>query len=245
MERSQGRVAVQFDQWKKVVPVAKQAKKPKDDVGKRAAKIVAILRKEYPDARIALNFSNPFQLLVATILSAQCTDVRVNMVTPALFKKYPAARDFAVANQVELEQEIRSTGFFRNKAKSIIACSEALVEKHGGIVPRTMEDLIELGGVGRKTANCVLGGAYGINSGVVVDTHVRRVSQRLGLTTNDDPEKIEADLMQVIPQNEWYSFGTMMILHGRNTCDTRKPDCVSCSLFKLCPSGESLLKSRS
>ena len=208
----------------------------------RSKKIIALLHKAYPDPKIALTFTNPLQLLVATILSAQCTDVRVNMVTPALFKKYRTAGDFAQAKQEDLEQDIRSTGFYRNKAKSIIKCCQAIVEKHGGKVPKTMEDLVELGGVGRKTANCVLGGAYGINSGVVVDTHVRRVSQRLGLSHNDDPEKIEEDLMTLAPQAEWFELGNMLVWHGRKICDARKPDCLGCSLQKLCPSADEFLK---
>ena len=210
----------------------------------RAKKVIAILRKEYPDPKIALEFSDPLQLLIATILSAQCTDDRVNKVTPALFKKYRTARDFANANQEELEQDIRSTGFFRNKAKSIIACCKAIAEKHDGKVPKTMEELIQLGGVGRKTANCVLGGAYGINSGIVVDTHVRRVSQRLALTLNDDPEKIEVDLMKLVPQPEWFALGNVLIWHGRKVCDARKPDCLNCALHKLCPSAEGFIKSQ-
>jgi endonuclease-3 len=214
------------------------------DASRRIGKILAQLKKDYPDSSIALNYSNPLQLLIATILSAQCTDARVNVVTPALFKKYKSARDFAAANQSELEELIRSTGFFRNKAKSIITCCRALVEKHNGQVPKTMEELTELGGVGRKTANCVLGEAYGINSGVIVDTHVRRVSQRLGLTKEDDPEKIEEDLMKLLPQEEWYRFSSTVILLGRNTCDARKPDCEGCSLLALCPSGEELMKAR-
>lgn len=226
------------------IEMAAKAITAKGNSAGKAAKILARLQKQYPAATIALDFSNPLQLLVATILSAQCTDKRVNMVTPALFKKYPSARHFAGANQAELEQDIRSTGFYRNKAKSIIACCQAIVRNHGGNVPKTMEELIELGGVGRKTANCVLGGAYGINSGVVVDTHVRRVSQRLGLTKNEDPEKIEQDLMKVLPQNDWYEFGTQVILHGRNTCDARKPACSQCILVDLCPSAESLMSSQ-
>ena len=210
----------------------------------RAKKVIAILRKEYPHPKIALEFSDPLQLLIATILSAQCTDDRVNKVTPALFKKYRTARDFANANQEELEQDIRSTGFFRNKAKSIIACCKAIAEKHDGKVPKTMEELIQLGGVGRKTANCVLGGANGINSGVVVDTHVRRVSQRLALTLNDDPEKIEVDLMKLVPQPEWFALGNVLIWHGRKVCDARKPDCLNCALHKLCPSAEGFMKSQ-
>lgn len=222
--------------------MASSKKEKNSDAPRRIGKILAQLKKDYPDSSIALEYTNPLQLLVATILSAQCTDARVNMVTPALFKKYKSARDFAAANQSELEQEIRSTGFFRNKAKSIITCCQALVEKHNGQVPKTMEELTELGGVGRKTANCVLGEAYGINSGVIVDTHVRRVSQRLGLTKEDDPEKIERDLMKLLPQDEWYRFSSTIILLGRNTCDARKPDCAGCSLFALCPSGEELMK---
>jgi endonuclease-3 len=210
----------------------------------RAKKVIALLHKEYPDPKIALDFSNPLQLLIATILSAQCTDVRVNMVTPGLFKKYPTARDFANANQAELEQEIRSTGFFRNKSKSIITCCKALVDKHGGNVPNSMEDLIRLGGVGRKTANCVLGGAFGVNAGVVVDTHVRRVTGRLGLTRNDDPEKIEVDLMALAPQKEWYDLGNMLIWHGRKICEARKPKCPDCVLIKQCPSAEQFLRKK-
>lgn len=219
-------------------------KEPAQQLLSRSKKIVAILHKTYPKPKTALGFSNPLQLLIATILSAQCTDVRVNLVTPALFKKYRTAEDFANAKQEELEQDIRSTGFFRNKAKSIITCCKTIMAKHGGKVPKTMEELVELGGVGRKTANCVLGGAYGISSGVVVDTHVRRVSQRLGLTPNDDPEKIEIDLMQLVPQVDWYAFGNMLIWHGRKICDARKPDCLNCPLQKLCPSAENFLKSK-
>lgn len=224
--------------------MASSTKEKNSDVSRRIGKILAQLKKDYPDSSIALDYANPLQLLIATILSAQCTDVRVNMVTPALFKKYKSARDFAAANQSELELEIRSTGFFRNKAKSIITCCRALVEKHNGQVPKTMEELTELGGVGRKTANCVLGEAYGINSGVIVDTHVRRVSQRLGLSEEEDPEKIEGDLMKLLPQDEWYKFSSTIILFGRNVCDARKPDCENCALFRLCPSGEELMKSR-
>jgi len=207
-----------------------------------AKKIFTLLHKQYPDPKVALDFSNPLQLLIATILSAQCTDVRVNMVTPALFKKYRSASDFANAIQEELEQDIRSTGFYRNKAKSIISCCKSLVEKHGGKVPKTIDELVQLGGVGRKTANCVLGGAYGIYSGVVVDTHVRRVSQRLGLAATDDPEKIEAELMELLPQDDWHLFGNLLVWHGRKTCGARKPDCLNCPLRKLCPSAEEFMK---
>jgi endonuclease-3 len=166
----------------------------------------------------------------------------VNKTTPALFKKYRSAADFASAKQEELEQDIRSTGFFHNKAKNIISCCKTLVDKHAGKVPKTMEELVQLGGVGRKTANCVLGGAYGINAGVVVDTHVKRVSQRLGLASTDDPEKIELELMVLLPQDEWHLFGNLLVLHGRNICDARKPDCLDCPVQKLCPSADEFMK---
>ena len=218
------------------------SKETKQEMRSRAKKILAHLRKKYPDPKIALDFSNPLQLLIATILSAQCTDKRVNMVTPGLFKKYRSAYDFSIANLAELERDIRSTGFYRNKAKSIVSSCKSLVEKHGGNVPKTMDELIQLGGVGRKTANCVLGGAYGINSGVVVDTHVRRVSQRLGLATMNDPEKIELELMGLLPQNDWFLFGNLLIWHGRETCDARKPDCLNCPLQRLCPSAEEFIR---
>jgi endonuclease-3 len=219
-------------------------KETKQQIRSRTKKILALLHTKYPDPKVALDFTNPLQLLVATILSAQCTDVRVNMVTPGLFKKYRSASDFANAKQDELEQDIRSTGFYRNKAKSIISCCKSLVEKHAGKVPNSMEDLVQLGGVGRKTANCVLGGAFGINSGIVVDTHVRRVSQRLGLATTDDPENIELELMELLAQDEWYLFGNLLIWHGRKTCDARKPDCLNCPVQKLCPSAEEFIKSK-
>jgi endonuclease-3 len=206
--------------------------------------VVRRLKKQYPDATIALDYSTPLQLLVATILSAQCTDERVNRVTPGLFRKYDSARDFANADQAELEQDIRSTGFFRNKARSIITCCKALVEKHQGEVPKTMDELVALGGVGRKTANCVLGEAYGVCEGVVVDTHVRRVSQRLGLTKEENPEKIESDLMQLLPKKEWYAFSTTMILFGRNVCEARSPECQQCSLRDVCPSAEDFLREK-
>jgi len=198
--------------------------------------IIARLKKEFPEAQTALEFSNPLQLLVSTILSAQCTDVRVNMITPALFAKYRLAKDFAEADQSELESDIKSTGFYRMKAKHIIEASTAIVEKFGGQVPRTMEELIALPGVGRKTANCVLGGAYGIQSGIVVDTHVIRLANRLGLTKNDAPEKIEQDLINIVPKKEWYRFSNLLILHGRKTCKARKPLCERCKLADICPS---------
>jgi endonuclease-3 len=198
-------------------------------------KIIEGLRKAYPDAHCELNYSNPLELLIATILSAQCTDKRVNMVTADLFKKYRSATDYAAADTGELEEAVKTTGFFRNKAKSIKACCGSLVEKHEGKVPRTMEELRELGGVGRKTANVVLGNAFGINVGVVVDTHVARLSQRLGLTKDSDPEKIEQELMRWVPQNLWTLFSHLLIWHGRRRCYARNPDCPNCEIRALCP----------
>jgi endonuclease III len=206
-----------------------------EDRAARTKKIIAGLRKVYPNAHCELNFSNPLELLIATILSAQCTDKRVNLVTADLFKKYNSAADFANADIAELEQDIKPTGFFRNKAKNIKACCDALVEKHGGKVPRTMEELAAFGGVGRKTANVVLGNAFGINVGVVVDTHISRLSQRLGLTRHTDPEKIEQDLMPLVPREQWTRFSHWIIWHGRRRCDARKPDCAGCEIAKLCP----------
>jgi endonuclease-3 len=202
----------------------------------RATKILQTLRKEFPQPKTALLHHNPFQLLVATILSAQCTDERVNRVTPGLFTKCPEPADFAALSQQELELEIRSTGFYRMKAKSIIACSKALIERHNGAVPRRMEDLVQLPGVGRKTANVVLGQAFGISSGIVVDTHVHRLSQRLGLTSADTPEQIEQDLMVLFPGSDWIDVGSILILHGRRTCNARKPKCPECSVRGECPS---------
>jgi endonuclease-3 len=201
----------------------------------RAQKIVEGLRNTYPDAHCELNHSSPLELLVATILSAQCTDKRVNLVTPQLFKRYPSAAAFANAPVQDLENAIKSTGFFRNKAKSIKAATRALVEKHGGQVPRTMEELRELGGVGRKTANVVLGNAFNVNSGIVVDTHVARLSGRLGLTTEKAPEKIEQALMPLVPQEEWVLFSHLLIWHGRRRCYARNPDCDNCEINSLCP----------
>lgn len=203
--------------------------------GERAAEILRILRKTYPDAHCELVHRNPFELLVATILSAQCTDVRVNMVTASLFEKYPDARAMAVARQEDLEEVIRSTGFYRNKAKNIRAASAALTAKHGGEVPRDLDSLTVLPGVGRKTANVVLGNAYGIESGVVVDTHVGRLSQRLGLTKHRDPVKIERDLMKVVPRESWTLWSHLLIWHGRRHCFARNPDCGHCELSALCP----------
>lgn len=201
----------------------------------RLRKIIEGLNEAYPDAHCELNHSNPLELLIATILSAQCTDKRVNIVTAELFKKYRSAADFAEAALPELEVGIKSTGFFRNKAKSIKTATKAIVEKHAGKVPDTMEALIELGGVGRKTANVVLGNAFGINTGIVVDTHVARLSQRLGLTREKDPAKIERDLMALVPQEQWTMFSHWLIWHGRRRCFARSPDCPHCEIRAVCP----------
>lgn len=201
----------------------------------RVKKIIAGLTKAYPDAHCELNHSNPLELLIATILSAQCTDKRVNLVTPHLFKRYPSAAAYAKAPAAELEEAIKTTGFFRNKTKSIQAACKALVERHGGEVPRTMDELRQLGGVGRKTANVVLGNAFNINCGVVVDTHVARLSQRLGLTSEESPEKIEQVLMQLVPQEDWTMFSHLLIWHGRRRCYARNPDCPTCEIKALCP----------
>lgn len=201
----------------------------------RVAQIIAALRRAYPDAHCELNHSNPLELLVATILSAQCTDKRVNLVTADLFPRYRSAADYADAPLPELEAAIKTTGFFRNKAKNIQACCRKLVERHGGEVPRTMEELTALEGVGRKTANVVLGNAFGINVGVVVDTHVARLSQRLGLTTETAPERIEMALMKLVPRADWTWFSHWLIWHGRRRCAARKPDCPGCELARHCP----------
>lgn len=201
----------------------------------RARKIIAALQKTYPDAHCELVHGNPLELLIATILSAQCTDKRVNLVTADLFQKYRSAEDFAKADLSELENAIRTTGFFKNKARNIKAACAAIVEKHGGKVPQTMAELTQLGGVGRKTANVVLGNAFGINVGVVVDTHVSRLSQRLGLTREKTPEKIEPDLMALVPQPQWTLFSHLLIWHGRRRCFARKPDCANCEVQTLCP----------
>lgn len=201
----------------------------------RAHKIIAGLEKTYPTAHCELVHQNPLELLIATILSAQCTDKRVNIVTEALFQKYRAARDFANADVAELEQDVRTTGFYKNKARNIKAASRDIVEKHGGQVPQTMEKLIQLGGVGRKTANVVLGNAFNINVGVVVDTHVGRLSHRFGFTSHHAPEKIETDLMALVPQRQWTLFSHLLIWHGRRRCFARKPDCAHCEVLKLCP----------
>ena len=203
---------------------------------KRVKEIIKILSREIPDPTIALKFSNPFELLIATILSAQCTDVKVNQVTAGLFKKYRSAKDYAEVDLAELEEDIRPTGFYRNKAKSIQKCCQELVARFGGKVPQTLEELVTLPGVGRKTANVILGNAFGV-PGIVVDTHVQRLSQRIGLTKNDDPVKIEFDLMEIVPREEWTHFSNLLIWHGRRTCVARKPLCEKCSIRKLCDYG--------
>jgi endonuclease-3 len=205
------------------------------DKKRQARRVVRHLAKDYADATCALNFTNPLELLIATILSAQCTDVRVNIVTQSLFKKYRTAADYAKANRAALEREIQSTGFFRNKAKSIQQCCRQLVAEHGGQVPRDMEALVKLPGVGRKTASVVLGTAFRIAEGVVVDTHVTRLSRRLGLTGEKTAEKIERDLMALVPRKEWIDFSHRMIHHGRQICIARRPLCEKCSMNGFCP----------
>jgi endonuclease-3 len=211
---------------------------PRESAAKadRTAKIIAALKRTYPDAHCELNFRNPLELLIATILSAQCTDKRVNLVTAELFTKYRTAAEYANAPLGDIEEAVKTTGFFRNKAKNIQACCRKLVERHGGEVPRTMAELHSLDGVGRKTANVVLGNAFGINIGVVVDTHVGRLAKRLGLTRNDDPVKVEQDLMKLVPQRDWTLFSHLLIWHGRRRCSARKPDCAHCEIAALCPS---------
>ena len=205
----------------------------------RRARVRTIIRRpkrEFPDAKCALDHTNPLELLVATILSAQCTDVRVNMVTPALFAKYRSAADYAAADPQVFEKEIQSTGFFRNKTKSILGMAQGLLERHGGQVPDTMDELVALPGVGRKTANVVLGNAFGKNEGIVVDTHVQRLSGLLKLTRERTPEKIERDLMTLVPRNDWTIFSHLLILHGRKTCIARRPRCEVCTINRWCPS---------
>ncbi len=208
----------------------------------RLKQLIKALPQVYPDAHTELNFRNPLELLIATILSAQCTDKRVNMVTPGLFKKYRSAKDYAKASQAELENAIKSTGFFRNKTKSILAATSTIAKKFGGKVPSTMEELRELPGVGRKTANVVLGNAFNKNEGIVVDTHVARLSHRLGLTREKDPEKIERDLMKLVRREHWTDWSHWLIWHGRRRCYARKPDCANCEILRLCPSGKIFLR---
>jgi endonuclease-3 len=199
-------------------------------------KVIELLEKEHSDAKIALRYSNPLELLIATILSAQATDQQINIVTEALFKKYKKAEDYANADLKELEQDIRSSGFYRNKARNIKRCCQLLVEKYKSQVPKTMEELLELPGVARKTANIVLSNAYGVVEGIAVDTHVRRLAQRLGLTESDDPAKIEADLMKIVPKHKWMRITDLLIFHGRRVCTAKKPNCAGCVLNKICPS---------
>ena len=211
----------------------------KQSIQERVKEIIKILSKEIPDSSIALKFSNPFELLIATILSAQCTDVKVNQVTTDLFHKYRSAKDYAETNLAKLEEDIRPTGFYRNKAKSIQKCCQELVTRFGGRVPNNLEELVTLPGVGRKTANVILGNAYGI-PGIVVDTHVHRVSQRIGLTKNDDPVKIEFGLMEIVPKEEWTHFSNLLIWHGRRTCTAKKPLCEQCPIRKWCDYGSKM-----
>jgi endonuclease-3 len=209
-----------------------------DEARQRLLKIILVLKKTYPDAKIALNWENPWNLLVAVILSAQCTDVRVNIVTKDLFKKYKKPQDYLDVEPEELEQDIRSTGFYRNKAKNIRGAAKKVIENFKGIVPGTMEELLTLPGAGRKTANCILGNAFGIG-GITCDTHVIRLSRRLGLSENKDPVKLEFDLMEIVPKRKfggWTMFSHFIIFHGRNICKARKPDCENCPIAKHCPS---------
>ena len=212
----------------------KKIKIDKTKAGERVRKIFPILRKTYPEARIALKHSNPLELLVSTILSAQCTDVRVNMVTKTLFKKYTSAKDWAKADVKQIESDIKSTGFFRNKAANIKGACTKVIEEFDGKIPGTMEEILTLPGVGRKTANCVLGNAFGV-PGVVCDTHVIRLSRRLGLSPNSDPVKLEFDLAEIVPRKNWLLFSDLLIFHGRNICKARKPDCMNCPVAKYCP----------
>jgi len=220
-----------------VTPEGKMKKQ--EDLRKRVKEIIRILSNAIPDARIALKFSNPVELLIATILSAQCTDVKVNQVTADLFKKYRSPKDYAEANLAELEEQLRPTGFYRNKAKSIQRCCQELVKRFGGDVPKTLEELVTLPGVGRKTANVILGNAFGV-PGIAVDTHVHRVSRRIGLTKNDDPVKIEFDLMEIVPPKVWTLFSNLLIWHGRRTCVARKPLCGVCPIRKWCNYGSKI-----
>jgi len=207
----------------------------------RAARVVATLRDLYPDAKCSLDFTTPLELLVATVLSAQCTDERVNVVTKRLFQQYRSAADYADADPETLEQDIKQTGFYRNKAKHLREAGQMLVERYGGEVPRTMAELIELPGVARKTANVVMGNAYGVVEGVVVDTHVGRLARRLGLTESEDPVKVEQELMALLPQSDWLDLSHLLIFHGRALCQARKPLCDACALATLCPTGQSTL----
>lgn len=218
--------------------MAEPSSKPSAAERARAQKIVTELYRLYPDAKCSLDFTTPLELLVATILSAQCTDVLVNSVTPTLFKKYQKAADYANAPLEELEQDIRKTGFYRNKAKHLREAGQMLVERYDGVVPRTMAELTSLPGVARKTANVVMGNAYGIVEGVVVDTHVGRLARRLGLSASEDPVRVEQDLMALIPQKDWLALSHMLIYHGRAVCQARRPLCEECTLVAVCPTGQ-------
>ena len=212
----------------------KKTKVHKEEAKQRVKNIWPVLKKTYPDAKIALKFVNPLELLIATILSAQCTDVRVNMVTPGLFKKYKSAKDWAKADIKQIESDIRSTGFYHNKAVSIKGACTKIIEQFGGKVPGTMAELVDLPGIGRKTANVVLGNAFGTPA-IACDTHVIRLSRRLGLSENSDPVKLEFDLAEIVPKKSWTVFSHALILHGRNICKARKPDCENCPISKYCP----------
>ena len=219
------------------MPRAKsRQRRPRANLPAHAAEIDRRLKAHYPDAHCALDFKTPFQLAIATILSAQCTDKRVNMVTPALFKRYRTPAALSVADPADVEELIKSTGFFRAKTKSLIGMSQAVLDRHGGALPRTMEELVKLPGIGRKTANVILGNAFDTNEGVVVDTHVSRVSGRLGLTRETDPVKIESDLMKLFPRDDWTMLAHRLIAHGRTICEARRPKCESCFLNDICPS---------
>ena len=225
--------------WKKSTPQNDMTKKTnikvdKDQAAESVKKILPVLKKMYPDAKTALNFANPLQLLIATILSAQCTDVRVNMVTKELFRKYKSAKDWAKADIKEIESDIKSTGFYHNKAVSIKGACTTIIERFEGKVPDTMEGLLELAGVGRKTANVVLGNAFG-RPAIACDTHVIRLSRRLGLSENSDPVKLEFDLAEIVPKSSWIIFSHLLIMHGRNICKARRPDCGNCPIANYCP----------
>ena len=212
-----------------------------DSASRRIGPVIRLLRERYPRPRTALEFQNPLQILVATILAAQCTDERVNRITPGLFRKYPTAAAFALADRTELEQEIRSAGFFRNKSKSIIAAARRIVEEYGGAVPDSMDALVTLPGVARKTANIVLAAGYGKAEGIAVDTHAGRLSRRLGLSRHEDPVKVERDLLKLVPKGDWLVFNFLLVDHGRALCQARKPKCGECFLRRLCPSADAPL----
>ena len=222
-----------------------QTKRPRLTKKRRALLILEQLKESYPDAPCSLDYENPLQLLIATMLSAQCTDARVNIVTPALFERFPTVTDYAEAEVSEIEQYIKSTGFYRNKAKNIRAACEKILTNFAGEVPQSMEELTSLPGVARKTANVVLAHAFGINAGVTVDTHVKRITNRLGLTKHDAPVKIEQDLMKLLPQPDWENWSIRLVYHGRAVCDARNPACERCQLFSWCSSGAKLLKAKS